>query len=171
MYPHASPLRKGHLLYCFLHNNSHFASCFPFSTSVSGSSPWSSKVPAKKMCQQVKFIGVSWPTQKCEPQVSPKERFSYPDTYPLEYALILFTCGFSRDTSYLLDGIRVWSSRLGRVALMKASWDYSVAVTEKPNPNWLSPKGNLLTQKLKGDATYRQDSIQGSGLPLAPASF
>jgi hypothetical protein len=43
---------------------------------------------AKKMCQQVKFIGVSWPTQKCEPQASPKERFPYLDTELLEYTLI-----------------------------------------------------------------------------------
>lgn len=43
---------------------------------------------AKKMCQQVKFIGVSWPTQQREPQASPKERFDYAGTYPLECALI-----------------------------------------------------------------------------------
>lgn len=29
------------------------------------------------------------------------------------------------------------------MALTKASWDYLVAVTEKPNPNWLNQKGIL----------------------------
>jgi hypothetical protein len=36
---------------------------------------------------------------------------------------------------------------LVRVASMNTSWDYLVAVTEKPNPNWFSHKRNLLTHR------------------------
>lgn len=38
---------------------------------------------------------------------------------------------------------------LGKSGFDDSQWDYLVAVTEKPNPNWLNQKGNLLTQKLE----------------------
>lgn len=71
---------------------------------------------AKKKCQQVKFIGVSLPTQKCEPQTSPKERFPYPDAKPLQYALMhLHGRSLRQAVGYLVEsqcGAPVWEGWL-----------------------------------------------------------
>lgn len=77
--------------------------------------PMKQQMPAKKMCQQVKFIGVSWPTQKREPQASPKGDIFLPRHDPPEYAVIHSHLSSPETPGIFLIGIRVWSSRLGTV--------------------------------------------------------
>lgn len=143
MCPHASLLLSDCQLYCFLYNHSYFASYLPFSTSLSGSSPCSSTNACKENVSTGeiyrRFLAQTGTTGISQGEISlPRHKASW-------MCLDSFTCKFSRETSYLFYRIRVWSFYLERVALLNASWDYLVAVTKKPNPNWLSHKRNWLT--------------------------